>query len=60
MLETNIPLFKAINQLPIVIDLSRMDEGDIVEEILCRNQAKCHQSCRLLFNSTKLQRAQKS
>ena len=31
MLATNIPLFKAINPLPIIIDTSRLDEGDGVE-----------------------------
>ena len=56
MLATSIPLFKAINQLPIIIDPSRLDG---VEETLCRNQAKYHQSCRLLFNNTKVQKAQK-
>ena len=59
MLETNIPLFKAINQLPSIIDPRRLDDGEGVEETLRRNQAKYHQSCWLLFNNTKLQRAQK-
>ena len=59
MLATNIPLFKAINLLPIIIDPSGLDEGDGVEETLRRNQAKYHQSCPFLFNNTKLQRAQK-
>ena len=57
MLATHIPLFKTINQLPILIDSSRLDEGDGVEETLPRNQAKYHQGCRFLFNNTKLQRA---
>ena len=59
ILATNIPLFKAINHLPIKIDPSRLDEADGVEDTLRRNQAKYHQSCRLLFNNTKLQRAPK-
>ena len=59
MLATNIPLFKAINHPPIIIDTSRLDEGDGVRDTLRRNQAKYHQSCRLLLNNTKLQRAQK-
>ena len=45
MLATNIPLFKAINQLPIIIEPSRLGEGDGVEETFRRNQAKYHQSC---------------
>ena len=59
MLATNIPLFKAINHLPIIIDPSRLEKGDGVEDTLRRNHATYHQSCLLLFNNTKLQRAQK-
>ena len=57
MLATNIPLFKAINQLPNIFDPNRLDEGDGVEATLRKNQEKYHQSCRFLFNNTKLQRA---
>ena len=59
LLATNIPLFKDINQLPMIFGPSRLGEGDDVVETLCRNQAKYHKSCRFLFNNTKLQRAQK-
>ena len=66
MLATNIPLFQAINLLPFIFDPSRLSEGDGIEATLCKNSAnlcknsaKYHQSCRLLFNNTKLQRAQK-
>ena len=57
MLATNIPLFKAINQLSFIFDPNRLDVGDGVEATLRKNQSKYHQSCRLLFNNTKLQRA---
>ena len=57
MLATNVPLFKAIDQLPIIFAQNRLDEGDGVEATLRNNQAKYHQSCRLLFKNTKLQRA---
>ena len=57
MLATNIPLCKAINQLPIIFDPNRLDVGDGVEATLRKNQGKYHHSCRLLFNNTKLQRA---
>ena len=57
MLATNVPLIKAINQLPIIFDLNRLGEGDGVEATLRKNQGKYHQSCQLLFNNTKLQRA---
>lgn len=59
MIATNVPLFQAINELPIVLDPTRLDEGIGIEETLKRNKAKYHQTCRLLFNNTKLERAQK-
>ena len=45
--------------MPIPLNPARLDEGGGIEETLMRNRAKHHQSCRLLFNNTKLQRAQK-
>ena len=58
-IANNMPLFHAINCFPIPLNLARLDEGGGIEEKLMRNRAKYHQSCRLLFNNTKLQRAQK-
>ena len=58
-LATNIPLFQSLNALPINFDPTRLDEGVVIENTLRKNQAKYHESCRLLFNNTKLQRAQK-
>ena len=55
----NVPLFKALNALPIMLDPARLDEGGGIEETLKRNKAKCHQSCQLMFNNTKLERARK-
>ena len=54
MLATNIPLFKEMNQLPLIFDPSRLDEGSGIEGTLRERKAKYHQSCRLLFNNTKL------
>ena len=42
MIATNIPLFQAINQLPIILDPIRLDEGVGIEETLRRNNAKYH------------------
>jgi hypothetical protein len=42
---TNIPLFLAINALPIPLDPARLDEGDGIEETLRKNKGKYHQSC---------------
>lgn len=58
-IATNLPLVVAINALPIILDPARLDEGGGIEETLRKNNAKYHQSCRLLFNNTKLQRAEK-
>ena len=59
MLAMNVPLFQAINQLPIIFDPNRLDEGDRIGQTLRKNKAKYYQSCRLLFNNTKLERARK-
>jgi len=59
MIATNIPLFHAINEMPIVLDPARLDDGGGIEETLRRNKAQYHQSCRLMFNNTKLERARK-
>ena len=58
-LATNIPLFHSLNALPIKIDPARLDEGGGIEEILRQKKALYHESCRLLFNNTKLSRAEK-
>jgi len=59
MIARNIPLFQSINALPIILDPSRIDEGGGIEETLRRRQAQYHQSCRIMLNNTKLERAQK-
>ena len=59
MIATKIPRFHAINEMPIVLDLARLDDGGGIEETLWRNKAQYHQSCRLMFNNTKLERARK-
>ena len=58
-LATNIPLFQTINQLPIIMDTSRLDEGDGIEATLRRNNAKYHENCRQMFSNCKLERARK-
>ena len=58
-IANNVPLFHDINCMPVILNPARLDEGGGIEETLMRNRAKYHQSCRLLFNNTKLQRAQK-
>ena len=45
--------------MPIKLDPARLDDGCGVEQTLRNNNAKYHQSGRLLFNNTKLERARK-
>ena len=59
LLAKNIPQFHSVNQLPIKLDPARLDDGSGIKETLKTNQAQYHVSCRILFNNTKLQRAQK-
>jgi hypothetical protein len=44
-LSKNIPEFAKINEMPIPLDIRRIAEGDGI---------KYHESCRLMFNNTKL------
>jgi len=59
MIATNLPLFHAINALPVALDPARLDEGDSIEDTVRKRKARYHQSCRYLFNNTKLERARR-
>ena len=59
LLARNIPQFHSANQLPIKLGPARLDDGDGMEKTLRKHRAKYHESCRLLFNNTKLRRAKK-
>ena len=53
---SNLLQFRQLNEVPVDIDFTQLDnEGDI-EQTLVSNQAKCHKSCRLKINNTKLER----
>ena len=58
-LSKNIPEFAKINEMPIPLDICRIAEGDGIEAAFIKNEAKYHESCRLMFNNIKLQRVQK-
>ena len=49
--------FSELGELPI--HLERLDEGGGIETTMVSNDAQYHQSCRLKYNNTMLQRAQK-
>ena len=51
-------MFAEINELPILLNIDRLDEGDGIESTLTRNKAKYHKSCRFLFSNAKLERVQ--
>ena len=59
MIARNVPLFKEINRMPIILDPRRLDDGDGIEDTLGKNQAKYHQSCRLLISNSKFERAKR-
>lgn len=58
-IATNVPLFATIRALPLPLDVERLDEGPGIKQTLRSNKAVYHQSCRLLFSNSKLERAKK-
>ena len=58
-LAGNITKFRDLDCMPIRVDLSRLDEGEGLENTFVRWKARWHKSCYDLFNSTKLKRAEK-
>ena len=58
-LAKNLIKFNELNLLPKTLQLNRIDKGEGVETALISNNAKWHKSCRLQFNNTKFERAQK-
>ena len=51
--------FNELKELPHTLQLCRLDEGDGIEVAMVANNAGYHQTCRLKYNRTKLQRAEK-
>ena len=58
-LAENLEAFGRISCLPGTLKLSRLDDGKGIEATFRLHKAKWHDSCRLQFNKTKLQRAEK-
>ena len=59
MIVTNAPLFHTLNEMPLVLDRARLDEGGGIEETLKKNKAQYHQTCRYLFQNYRLEWARK-
>ena len=55
----NLQAFEKSGCLRKTINLSRLNEGEGIEASFQQHKAKWHDSCRLKFNKTKLQRAEK-
>jgi hypothetical protein len=48
-----------LNELPRDVQIQKLDEGEGLEAAMVQNKARWHQSCRLAYNKTKVQRAEK-
>ena len=59
-LATNIPQFYKLNCMPIMFDPKQLDDGDGIQLTLERNKATYHESCKLKFKTSKLERKRKS
>ena len=55
----NLLAFEKLDCLPRTISLSQLDKGEGIEAGFQNHKAKWHDSCRLKFNKTELQRAEK-
>ncbi|KAL5005325.1 hypothetical protein ScPMuIL_018781 [Solemya velum] len=55
----NVLRFYELQQLPVQIDLKRLDDGDGISITLLNHTAKWHKSCHVKFNATKLKQAEK-
>lgn len=52
----NVPLFHDLNDMSVPVNPAWLDEGAGIETALIRNKERYDNSCRLLFNNTKLRR----
>ena len=58
-LAENLMKFDELGTLPRTLQLDRIDEGQGIEAAMVANEAKWHQTCKLRYNNTMLQRAEK-
>ena len=56
-LATNLASLHELNSLPLNINISRLDDGEGIEEALLAHTAKWHKACYVLCNATKVERA---
>ena len=58
-LAENLIKFNELGELPASLQLERLDDGHGIEAAMVAHGAQYHQTCKLQYNNTKLQRAQK-
>ena len=52
----NAVAFSELGELPVSIDLARLDQGNGIVKTLSENEAQWHKSCYQLFKTSKLQK----
>ena len=55
----NLERFEELGNIPLQLNLLRLEEGKGIEHCLKSHKASWHKSCSLKFNSTKVKRAEK-
>ena len=55
----NLSRFIELGQLPGTLQLERLNEGCVIEAYMVTKNALHHQACKLKYNNTKLQKAEK-
>ena len=58
-IRSHLGRFGELRQLPGTLKLERPNEGCVIEPAMVTNNALHHQACKLKYNNTKLQRAEK-
>ena len=59
-LATHLTKFSELAQIPMNIDIARLDDGGGIEATLRSHSARWHKACRLRVNQTKLERLEHS
>ncbi len=59
-LTSNLIEFAELGEIPMNIDIARLNDGDGIETTMRRHTARWHKACRLKVNQTKLKRLQHS
>ena len=55
-LATTLSALHELNNVPLNINVSRLDDGDGMEKMLTKHEAKWHKKCYVQCNATKVER----